>query len=67
MNNQQNDHFSLIPVNPKLFRVENNKQLPELFFDPSQLEFVNEHKHLGIILSSKLCWSNYIDEIVKRK
>ena len=50
-----------------LFHLKNVQQLPELYFDNCQLEYVTHHKHLGILFSSKLGWSDYIEGIVKKK
>ena len=49
-----------------LFHLKNVQQLPELYFDNCQLEYVTHHKHLGILFSSKLGWSDYIEGIVKK-
>lgn len=37
------------------------------FIDNCQLEYVNEHKHIGIQLSSNLSWSEHNADIVKKK
>ena len=29
----------------------------------SVLEDVSHHKHLGLVLSNNLCWTNHIDEV----
>lgn len=37
------------------------------FIDNCQLEYVSEHKHIGIQLSSNLSWSEHNADIVKKK
>lgn len=44
--------------------VEQTKQLPDYFW--WLLEYVLQHKHLGLMLSSDLGWSDHIDNIVKK-
>lgn len=36
------------------------------FIDNCQLEYVSEHKHIGIQLSSNLSWSEHNADIVKK-
>lgn len=48
------------------FHLKNVHHFPNLFFENYHLEYVTEHKHLGIQLSSNLSWSEHIDNIVKK-
>ena len=38
---------------------------PPIFFNDAEVKRVNEHKHLGLILESKLSFSQYINEKIK--
>ncbi len=39
---------------------------PDLFLHGQILNQVHEHKHLGIILSTDMKWTSYIDSIVNK-
>ena len=41
----------------------NQDNLPQILLNDTQIENVQSHKHLGIILDTKLSWSNYVDYI----
>ena len=38
--------------------------LPNITFDGTPIKFVNEYKHLGLILSSNGQWHSHIDNII---
>ena len=49
-----------------LFTHKNNKPIhPPLFFNGVQVVTVNEHKHLGLILDSKLSFAKHVCEKIK--
>ena len=59
----------LLKFNPSktkaLFFTRNrDPEYPKLNFQQCQLQFVDQHKHLGIIFSPDLSWSHYIDTIL---
>lgn len=61
----------LLEFNPQktkvvFFSFKNVEKFPNLLFDDCTLEYVSQHKHLGVLLSSNLSWSNHIDIIVKK-
>ena len=61
----------LLQFNPQktkavFFSLKNVEKFPELFFGDCTLEYVSQHKHLGVLLSSNLGWSDHIDNIVKK-
>lgn len=49
---------------PMLYFFLNVRQFPNLFFENSQLEYLTEQKHLGILPSSNLGRYDYTDNIV---
>ena len=38
--------------------------MPKLFFNGDRLEFVPVHRHLGLLISENLSWTNFIDSVV---
>ena len=60
----------LLQFNPQkieavFFSLKNVEKFTELFLGDCTLEYVSQHKHLGVLLSSNLGWSDHIDNIVK--
>lgn len=60
----------LLKFNPSktkaiFFTLKTNFYIPKLQFQNSRLEYVSSHKHLGLLFCQNLCWSEYIDNIVK--
>lgn len=53
-----------IRTNVVFFTKKHNSVLSKLFFEGDRLEFVPTHRHLGLLLSQNLSWSEYIDDIV---
>jgi hypothetical protein len=51
------------PTKTKAIFFTRNKNIgnPKLYFQQCQLQFVDQHKHLGITFSPDLSWSNYIN------
>jgi hypothetical protein len=47
-------------------RNENNQHQPPITFNNTNLEPVERHKHLGIILNSSLTWKDQILEICEK-
>ena len=39
---------------------------PEIFFNDTQVKTVNEHKHLGLTLDTKLTFASHIDDKLKK-
>ena len=37
--------------------------MPKLFFNGDRLEFVPVHRHLGLLISESLDWTNFIDSV----
>ena len=68
MNGKKIGYYSSIHRKQKLyfFSLKNVEKFPELFFGDCTLEYVSQHKHLGVLLSSNLGWSDHIDNIVKK-
>ena len=65
---KQNGYYSSIHRKQKLYflALEMLKNSPNWFvFGDCTLEYVSQHKHLGLMLSSNLGWSHHIDNIVK--
>jgi hypothetical protein len=58
--------FNPLKTKAILFNPRNLQLFPQLYFDGCQLEYVTQHKHLGILFSSNLGWHDYIDSIVKK-
>ena len=61
--------MSFNPEKCKLLQVGRIKRqsLPPLYFlDGQELPAATEHKHLGVTLTSKLCWSCHIDKTVAK-
>ena len=59
----------LLKFNPSktkavFFTLKSSYELPEIFFQHCQLEYIPTHKHLGLHLTSDLKWSNHIPFIV---
>ena len=59
----------LLQFNPSktkviFFTKKNINITPKLFFKGDRLECVPVHRHLGLLLSHNLSWSEYIDSIV---
>ena len=48
------------------FTLKSNYYLPKLQFQRCNLEYITSHKHLGLLLSQNLNWSDHIDNIVKQ-
>lgn len=48
------------------FSFKNVEKFPYLLFDYCTLEYVSQHKHLGVLLSSNLSWSNHIDNSLQK-
>lgn len=46
------------------FNKKNISAMPKLFFKGDRLECVPVHRHLGLLLSQNLIWSEYIDGVV---
>ena len=44
----------------------NQQEHPPLFFNNTMVKQVNEHKHLGLTLDSKLTFTNHIVEITAK-
>lgn len=40
------------------------EEFPRLFFQGCQLDYVSTHRHLGLLFSNDLSWSQYINNIV---
>ena len=38
--------------------------MPKLFFNSDSLELVSVHRHLGLLISESLSWTNFIDSVV---
>ena len=38
--------------------------MPKLFFNGDILEFVPVYRHLGLLISESLSWTNFIDSVV---
>ena len=61
----------LLQFNPQkikavFFSLKNIEQFPKLFLGDCTLEYVSQHKHLGVLLSSNLGWSDHIEKNVKK-
>ena len=62
----------LVTINAKktfamLFsRKTNPTQIPPLILNGTILEFVDKHKHLGIMLSTNLTWTDHIDTLINK-
>jgi hypothetical protein len=54
------------PARTKAIFFTRNKNIgnPKLYFQQCQLQFVDQHKHLGITFSPDLSWSNYINSLL---
>ena len=48
------------------FSFKNVEKFTVLFFGDCTLEYVSQHKHLGVLLSSNLGWSDHIEKNVKK-
>lgn len=61
----------LLKFNPSktkalFFILKSNFYFPKLQFPKNRrLKFVSSHKHLGLLFCQNLCWSEYIDNIIK--
>ena len=60
--------FWLVKFNPLktetvLFTLKNMRPFPNLFFDYTILQFVEDHKHLSITFSSNGQWHTHIESI----
>ena len=42
-----------------------NRQHPPIYFDGAQIENVSSHKHLGVVLSDNLNWTDHIHAVLK--
>ena len=47
-------------------KIRNTVNHPRIFFNDKQVVTVNEHKHLGIILDSKLTFSSHFQSIISK-
>lgn len=60
----------LLKFNPSktkavFFTKKHVEEFPKLFFQGCQLDYVSTHRHLGLLFSNDLSWSQYINNIVK--
>lgn len=65
----QSDHFNHQCFLPSCKSYHLNTMVRHFFkyfIDNCQLEYVSEHKHIGIQLSSNLSWSEHNADIVKK-
>jgi hypothetical protein len=59
----------LVDFNPNkteamLFSLRKGDSLPNLIFENTQVNFVQDHKHLGVTLSTNGQWTTHIDNIL---
>lgn len=59
----------LLKFNPSktkavFFTKKHVEEFPKLFFQGCQLDYVSTHRHLGLLFSNDLSWSQYINNIV---
>lgn len=60
----------LVDFNPNkteaiLFSLRNNSETPNLLFDGTNIKFVDNHKHLGVTLTSSGQWNTHIENVLK--
>ena len=59
----------LVNFNPKktiamLFSLMKPETVPRLLFDDVLIDFVHQHKHLGVTLTNNGKWQNHIENIL---
>jgi hypothetical protein len=62
-------HVDFSPPKTKELLISNRRGLvdhPHLYLDGTQIERVDNHKHLGLTISKDLSWKVHIDDIVKK-
>ena len=47
-----------------LFSLMKPETVPRLLFDDVLIDFVNQHKHLGVTLTNNGKWQNHIENIL---
>ena len=58
--------FNVSKCKCMLLSNRHNINPPPLLLNNQSLEFVQEYKYLGVILTSKLCWSSHIQHITNK-
>ena len=38
---------------------------PPLYFNNTEVKIVDQHKHLGLMLTNNLSWSTHVNDIIK--
>ena len=51
--------FNRSKTNTAFLTLKSSYELPEIFFQHCQLEYITTHKHLGLHLASDLKWANH--------
>ena len=59
-----NFKFNPLKTEAILFTLKLFENLPNLIFDGTQLQFVDDHKHLGLTLSKNGKWHSHIENIL---
>ena len=57
-------NFNPLKTEGILFTLKQIFNLPQIFFDGILINFVTDHKHLGLTLNNKGKWSKHIENIV---
>ena len=57
--------FNQLKTEAVLFTLKNIEALPQLIFDDTIINFVDDHKHLGITFSSNGQWHTHIKNLQK--
>ena len=57
-------NFNPLKTEGILFTLKQIFNLPQIFFDGIPINFVTDHKHLGLTLNNKGKWSKHIENIV---
>ncbi|MCG7876809.1 MAG: reverse transcriptase family protein [Candidatus Thiodiazotropha endolucinida] len=56
--------FNPLKTEAMLFTLKRFENFPRLMFNDTEIKFVDNHKHLGLTLSSNCKWHSHIDNIL---